>query len=114
MSSDQVQGIIRIVLGFFGGLLVSKGLDQTAVGNAISAIVDAVPTLMSTVGAVIPVVAGALSLMRHTEVGNAQAAAQADGVKVVVDPVRASSALLDVANNPNIAGVVRQPAGFTS
>jgi hypothetical protein len=112
MTSDQVKGLARIVLGVIGGYLIAHGVDKTAVGNAISAAVDAVPTLMALVGAVTPVVAGAWSVARHTEVGNAKAAASAPGVKVVVDPVVASVPMIAAANDqsPELAGIVRKTA----
>jgi len=104
--ADQIKGIVRIALGFIGGLLTARGADKTMVANAIQTIVDAVPTITAVAGAVAPLVATLWSILRHSAAGNVIAAASVPGVsKITVDPTHAPEGVMAVARDIQIPTV---------
>lgn len=115
--SDQAKGILRVVLGWAGGLLlgwlVAHGATQadaaSAVTGAINAVMDAIPTITALVSAIVTIWPIIWSAARHTEAGNAIAAADTPGVTVQVDPMAAPRSVLNVARDVAVPGVIIKP-----
>jgi len=111
VNPDQIKGVVRIVLGIVGGYLIARGVDKTAVGNAINAVVDAVPVIASVIGAVMPVAAAAWSAIRHTNANQVLVAKDIPGVVKIEINRTADPAVKDIARDDSIRKVTFAPPG---